>query len=103
MKTMKPLPSRQRLRALDVLEGEELTPSEFAKLMWPSSDGWRHPTKCGPNGSHKGGGMYLSAGGFLAKLERAGLVLVRIARDGTYQKRYRLSVAGKKLLAKYGD
>ena len=61
-------------RALEILrEHPDLLAKEFARLMWPDSDCWRHPTKCG-YGVHRGGGMYLAAGGFLGKLYHKGLV-----------------------------
>jgi hypothetical protein len=58
-------------------------PRDFARLMWPNSPAWRHYTKCG-SGVHRGGGMYLAAGGFLGKLIRAGLIRQRLDQKWKY-------------------
>lgn len=70
---MKPLtPSRRR--ALEILRDHgPIRPREFARVMWPDSPGWNFPAKSGPRGTHRGGGMYLAAGGLLGKLRREGL------------------------------
>ena len=63
------------VRALVILRDHgPLRPREFAELMWPDSEGWLRYAKCGPYGSHKGGGMYLAGGGFLGRLRVKGLV-----------------------------
>lgn len=70
---MRPLTDSQA-RALSILaESGPIRPAAFAKAMWPDSPAWRRTAKCGPNGSHYGGGMYQAAGGFLGKLRRDGL------------------------------
>ena len=51
-----------------------MRPREFAAEMWPDSPAWNRVAKCGQNGVHRGGGMYLAAGGFLGKLSHTGLV-----------------------------
>ena len=82
-------------RALGVLHDYgPLRPREFARRMWPESDGWRRSCRCGPNGSHRGGGMYLAAGGYLGALTRRGLVQ-RYGRGA-----YILSDAGLAALAR---
>jgi len=68
---MKATPSQ--LKALHILkEHGPIRPREFARLMWPDSEGWRRSTKCGPNGSTRGGGMCLAGGGYLGKLYHKG-------------------------------
>lgn len=57
-----------------VRDNPGIVPARFADKMWPTSEGWKRPAKCGPSGSHRGGGMYLAAGGFLGRLYRQGLV-----------------------------
>ena len=49
-------------------------PRQFAKLMWPNSDGWHRVHKLG-HGASKGAAMPLAAGGYLGKLRRDGLIL----------------------------
>lgn len=84
-------------RALEVIREwwtvyrKEIRPREFARRMWPDSPRWQVHVKCGPNGSHRGGGMYLAGGGYLGKLARLGLI--SRGRDG-----YALSSAGDKAL-----
>lgn len=68
-------PTATQLRALRIIHAYSeqsryrfaITPKLFAKEMWPDSPGWRRSVKCG-HGSHRGGGMYIAAGGFLGKL-----------------------------------
>ena len=52
------------------------TPGQFAHLMWPDSEGWRHSQKVGRNlnGSQRGAGMNKCGGSFLGKLHKAGLI-----------------------------
>lgn len=62
-------------RALTILRDHgPLRPREFAKHMWPDSTGWHRSAKCGPNGSHRGGGMYRAGGAYLGKLRARGWV-----------------------------
>ena len=65
--------TKPQRKALQILRDHgPIQPREFAKKMWPDSPCWRHHIKCGPSGSHRGGGMYLAAGGYLGKLGRRG-------------------------------
>lgn len=96
-----PTLTTSQLRALRLIQtapGGYVAPRQFAKLMWPDSEGWRRRSKAGPYGSAKGGGMNLAAGGYLGKLTRKGL-LVKIY-DKYDNPTYRLSKEGKKCLAK---
>jgi hypothetical protein len=57
------------------LEHGSLTPAQFARRYFPvDHPGWQRHCKCGPKGTHRGGGLVLWAGGFIGKLRRAGLV-----------------------------
>ena len=56
-----------------------LSPRSFAKEMWPDSPRWKIPTKCGPYGCSRGGGMNLAGGGFLGKLSKRGLAKLSYA------------------------
>ncbi len=61
-------------RALEIIEKNYIhMPKEFARLMWPDSPCWDHYCRCG-YGVHRGGGMYLAAGGLLGKLRTKGLI-----------------------------
>lgn len=78
-------------KALTILRDHgPIKPREFARLMWPDSPAWKLPAKAGPKGTHKGGGMYTAAGGYLGRLHRAGLA--EHASDPT---EYRISRAGR--------
>jgi len=70
-------------------------PTEFARLMWPDSEGWQRVGKIG-HGSHRGVGLLLVAGGFLARLKYKGLILDHCNRD--YSHDYYLTSEGRKLL-----
>lgn len=76
-KAPKPEISEKVFQALTILRkagNAGLMPKEFAAEMWPESDGWTRQAKCGQKGSHRGGGMYMAAGGFLGRLRKRGLV-----------------------------
>ena len=58
--------------ALEILRDHApLSPSVFARWMWPKAEAWSHHTKCGHGTSH-GGGMNLAGGGYLGKLRKRG-------------------------------
>jgi len=57
-----------------VAEHGPIRPREFAERMWPDNQAWRRVSRCGPYGSHRGGGMHLAGGAYLGKLRRQGLV-----------------------------
>lgn len=63
-----------------VMNHSGIKPREFARKMWPDSDGWSTMTNCG-YGVSKGGGMNLAGGGYLGKLARKGWVR---SRNGYY-------------------
>jgi len=86
-------------RALLILQGQGeqgIRPREFAKAMWPDSPGWQRSVKCGPNGSHRGGGMYTTGGAYLARLVRAGWARKNY-RD-TYDTSVSITTAGEQAL-----
>lgn len=64
------------IRALQIIKayGRPIYPRDFARLMWPDSEGWQHSTKCGPKGVTRAGGMNLAGGAYLGKLAQRGLV-----------------------------
>ena len=67
-------PHRRIVHALMLIRAKEIrSPQEFAKEMWPDSEGWQRYGKVG-HGVHKGAGMNLAAGGFLGKLRYQGLI-----------------------------
>lgn len=62
-------------KALQIVqEHGPIAPAWFSELMWPDSPARRRVYKCGPKGSTRGSGLWLSAGGFLGKLRRKGWV-----------------------------
>jgi hypothetical protein len=61
-------------RALQIIREHNIVMArQFARFMWPVSDGWSTHTNCG-RGVSKGGGMNLAAGGYLGKLRRRKLI-----------------------------
>lgn len=85
---------KRALTILYVPYGEELTPTQFARKMWPDSKGWNKVSNQG-NGATSGKGMWLSAGSYLAKLSDKNLVVQRIIGN---TRCWRISIEGKKLL-----
>ena len=73
MRTMKPTESlRKSLTVVEAAPG--LRPAAFAHLYFGEEHpGWKRHTRCG-NGTRKGGGLVLWAGGQLGKLRAAGMV-----------------------------
>lgn len=62
-------------RALAIIaEHAPIRPGSFGDLMWPESPARTRSYNCGPNGATRGLGLDLSAGSYLAKLRRAGLI-----------------------------
>jgi hypothetical protein len=89
--------SPARLRALRIIADEPgIRPREFAKKMWPDSDGWKRHSRSGPKGAHRGGGMYLTGGAFLGRLNNDGLTY----HTNTYQydTGHALTTAGERAL-----
>lgn len=67
-----------QFRALKIIRDNRIEmPRQFARLMWPDSDGWDRYTKCGPYGVTRGGGMSIAGGGYLGKLCSGGLINYR--------------------------
>lgn len=86
-------------RALTIIRDHgPIRPREFADLMWPDSPGHNRYSKCGPKGSHRGGGMYLAAGGYLGKLRRRGLIRYEDHYLSGWWLGYVLTDEGKKAL-----
>lgn len=91
--------SDDTLRALAIIGeagSQGIRAREFARRMWPDSPGWQRPAKCGPKGSHRGGGMCLAGGGYLGKLAKAGLA-VRLYHS-KWHYGYVLTLEGKQAL-----
>lgn len=94
---------KQRQALQIVKEHGPIRPREFAQFMWPDSPGWRHHSKCGPKGSHRGGGMYLAGGNYLGKLRKQGWIkkeYIHIWGD-IWDKGYILTDEGYKVLKDY--
>lgn len=69
------------IKALRIIATKDIrSPHEFAKEMWPNSEGWQRYGKVG-YGVHKGAVMNLAAGGFLGKLRAKGLIWGGCNRD----------------------
>lgn len=87
--------SPKTIKALRIIkEGRGITPKFFAMKMWPDSPAWERVYNTG-HGATTGKGLWLSAGSYLAKLRRAGLV--EISFDD-YHFEYWLSIKGKEAL-----
>jgi hypothetical protein len=68
-------------RALHLINDNQIeSPTEFARLMWPNSDGWRRVGNVG-HGAHAGAGMQLAGGSFLGRLRAKGLIVGGYTRD----------------------
>lgn len=91
------------VRALAILAdaGDALRAEPFARGMWPDSPAWSRVYRCGPKGSHRGTGIILCAGGYLAKLARKGLVHDVSGFDEP--RRYALTDQGLKNLQLYRE
>lgn len=99
---MKLTPSQ--VRALEIVEKAGVVrPREFAKAMWPESEGWRRHSRCGPNGVHQGGGMYLAGGGYLGKLSQLGVIRQQFRGAIHSEDGYALTEEGKVALRKAQD
>jgi len=91
------------LKALEIIDKYgSITPKYFARHMWPDSEGWSHHVKCG-NGSHRGGGMYMAAGGYLGKLNKEGWIRMQYTSlAGTYSRDgYILTSKGREVLTNH--
>lgn len=66
------------LKSLKIIAGAPgLRPDAFARLYFDKDHpGWSRHTRCG-NGTRKGGGLVLWAGGQIGKLRAAGLITAR--------------------------
>lgn len=84
--------TERRKRALEILkDNPDIGANHFASLFWPDSKAWNKSYNTG-NGATRGKGMWLSAGSYLAKLVKAGLVW----RDCSYgHVTFRLSSEGR--------
>lgn len=93
------------IRALQLLRDDEdiHRPTEFARMMWPDSEGWQRVGKIG-HGSHRGVGMILAGGGFLGKLRAQGLIIISLDRDyRSYSNNYYLTSEGRRILKEYEE
>ena len=84
--------TEKTIAALQILAEHDqgLTAANFARLRWKDSIAWKRSYNTG-NGATRGKGMWLSAGSYLAKLKKRGLVSFD---DGKWS----VSAVGKKLL-----
>lgn len=88
------------IRALQIIRDNENIhrPTDFARAMWPDSEGWKRVGKIG-HGSHRGVGMILAGGGFLGKLVTQGLIIASLNVEyRRYDHNYYLTSEGRKLL-----
>lgn len=73
--------SEAQKKALEIIRDHgPIRPREFARKMWPDSEGWRRSSRAGLYGSSRGGGMNLAAGGYLGKLARKGWIVMLYER-----------------------
>lgn len=93
------------IRALQIIRDDETIhrPTEFARKMWPGSEGWQRVGKIG-HGSHRGVGLLLAAGGFLRKLRAQGLIIISLDRDyRSYSRDYYLTSKGREMLEEHEE
>lgn len=77
-------PSKRTIEALLILRDKKPQSfAQFAELFWPGNLMHRRHSNCGTHGSRRGAGAWLSAGSYVAKLERAGLVRRSYSAFGT--------------------
>ena len=82
--------------ALEIIRANQIhSHREFAKLMWPDSDGWKHHHKTG-RGSSCGTMMAMAAGGLLGKLRYRGLI--RTPWHDDYGSYYSLTEKGRQYI-----
>lgn len=98
---MDKLTTSQR-KALGIIDmNPSILPREFAKKMWPNSEGWRMHSG---HGSHtrRGGGMALAGGNYLGKLRKLDLIYedYRPSIGDSFRRVHRLTSLGKELLNK---
>lgn len=87
-------------KALEIIRDNQIhSPKEFARLMWPDSDGWKRIHKCG-NGASFGAMMPMAGGGLLGKLRAEGLV--RAPWHDDYDSYYWLTEKGQQYLKSLG-
>jgi len=90
-------------RALDILNEREwdkpITARDFALKMWPDGK-WKKMYNVG-NGATSGVGMWLSAGSYLSKLKKRGLVWDEYDQQDGYQRFWHISSKGKEAIEEY--
>ena len=87
--------TEKTLQALKTLDGNVMTAQDFGKKMWKESPALEKSYNIG-NGAHRGVGLWLSAGSYLAKLCRRGLV----RRDLNHLNFFMLTGEGRRVLEK---
>lgn len=92
--------SEKTQQALKVIRDRNIeSPRQFARLMWPDSDGWHVGVRSG-GGTVRGRQMFTAGGAYLARLVKAGLVYV-VHRSGS--RRWVLTKQGKEALVASED
>lgn len=82
--------SKTLLRALEIINTIDIpSPSGFAHLMWPQSSAWKRD---------RGRSMARSAGGYLGRLEKAGLIKSSWRLWPYKRREWRLTDTGKQIL-----
>ena len=95
-------PGPQTMKALGILYDHEIASAvEFARLMWPDSEGWHHRIGAG-HGVVRGRGMSMAGGSYLGRLQKAGWSTVSFG-GSRYRQIYHLTPEGKKLVEAYRE
>ena len=90
--------SKTTLKALKIVrDNAPITCRRFAEIMWENSPAWHRHYNTG-NGATIGKGMWLSAGSYLRKLERAKLIQRSWMDYHEYQIKYSITDEGIKSL-----
>lgn len=90
-----------QVKALTILRDHPgIYPAGFAGLMWGHLDSFHRPYKCGQKGVHKGLVLYQTAGSWLTKLAKKGLVYYVSVQWG---REWYISSVGRKALEAHHD
>ncbi len=94
--------TNKTIRALQLIRGGQFrAPAEFARAMWPDSDGFKRHYKCG-RGSSTGTMMAMAGGGFLGKLRKRGLIHEPVSYHRHVSGTFTLTAEGREALKKAG-
>jgi len=90
--------TKRVLEILNVPFGKGLSAREFSDQMWPDSPARNRSYNVG-NGATHGAGLWKSAGSYLSRLRKTGLIRDSFGEDGySLQRKWRITELGIKTL-----